>query len=210
LLDQNNKGVAGGVAIAATGGNWWHDPFAGQTDSNGKLWVSGLGGFTKIKMTIHQSGQEQSLAQLISSNYTWHTVPLVIELRDDQNNLLSGAGSLYSPTGGLVEQGGGYWYTHGYTGTSGQLTVPVFGGQNFKFKMTWEANSQILENQAIPAGGGTIIFQTGKVTFQTYKQLSLGTWIGFPAGTYQFLPGTYNLKGGGSFTVAAGGTITVP
>ena len=210
LLDQNGNGVPGGKARPACGGSW-KGTLPGQTDSNGKLWASPPACFTKIKMTVNQSSQEQSLTELESSNYTWYTVPLVIELRDDQNNLLSGAGSLYSPGGGRVDQGGGTWVHHGYTDDAapyGQYTVQVFGGQSFKFRMGWEKNSQTIV-QFIPAAGGTITFQTGKVIFETAKSLSLGSWVPFPAGTYQFLPGTYNYSGG-SFTVTAGGTVTVP
>jgi hypothetical protein len=208
LLDQNGKGVPGGVATPAYGGSWGSQ-LPGQTDSNGKLYASLPSGYTKIKMTINQSGQEQTLAQLNASNYTWYTVPIVIELRDNEGKLLPGSGSLYSPEGGKVEQGGSYWYTHGYTGDSGQFTVQVFGGQNFKFRMTWEKKSQEI-TQYIPPEGGIITFQTGKVTLLTGKSLSLGSWVYFPAGTYQFLPGTYNIQGGGSFTVTAGGEVTVP
>jgi hypothetical protein len=208
LLDQNGNGVPGGVAQPAYGGTWGA-VIPGQTDNNGKLYASLPSGYTKIKMTINQSSQEQTSDQLSASNYTWRTVPIVIELRDDQGNLLPGTGSKYSPQGGLVEQGGGYWYTHGYTGNSGQLTVQVFGGGTFKFRMTWEKKSQEI-SQYIPPEGGTITFQTGKVTFLTDKYLSLGSWVYFPAGTYQFLPGTYLIQGDGSFTVVAGGQVTVP
>ena len=209
-LASPNNGVPGGKAKPACGGTW-KGTLAGQTDSNGKLWASPPACFTKIKMTVNQSSQEQSLAQLDASNYTWYTVPIVIELRDDQYKLLTGASAYYSTSGGRVDQGGSTWVHHGYTDDAlpnGQYTVQVFGGQNFVFRMGWEENSKQI-NQFIPVVGGTITFQTGKVILQTAKSLSLGSWVSFPAGTYQFLPGKYNYSGG-SFTVTAGGTTTVP
>lgn len=208
LLDNGNHGVAGGQATPACGGTW-KPTLPGQTDSNGKLWASPPACFTKINMAINQSRQDQSLAQLAVSNYTWYTDPILIELRDDVGNLLPGAGSLYSPLGGKVDQGGGTWVDQGYTGNSGQVTVQVFGGSSFKFRMGWEKNSQTI-NQSIPVGGGTITFQTGKVILQTAKSLSLGSWVNFPAGTYQFLPGTYHPSVGPDFVVTAGGTTIVP
>lgn len=214
LLDQSNNGVAGGKAQPAYGGSWGSE-LPGQTDSNGELYTCELmPDYTKIKMTINQSGQEQTLAQLLDSDYTWYTVPIVIELRDDQYNLITD-----SPGGGNVDQGGGMWIHHGYTGDAlpyGQYTVQVFGGSTFRFRVGYNHTSQT-KDQSIPTTGGTITFQTGKVTINCAGTVQLalgGSWYSYPSGTVlQLLPGTYNYKGScgtGTITVAGGGQATVP
>jgi len=206
LLDQDGNGVPGGTATPACGGSW-KDTLPGQTGADGKLWGSPPACFTKIAMAVNQGSHEQTLAQLADSNYTWYTVPLVIELRDHQNALITDSSS-----GGMVRQGGGYWYTHGYTGDSlpyGQLTVQLFPrSAAYKFEMSYNHASQTKYPTVL--GATTLTFQTGKVILETAKSLSLGgSWVPFPVGTYQFLPGTYNYSGG-SFTVTVGGTVTVP
>jgi hypothetical protein len=211
LLDSSDNGVPGGKAQPACGGTW-QAVLPGETDSNGMLWAEPPVCFTKIGMTINQSSQQQLLAELEASNYTWYTDPLVIELRDDQGALLTGASAYYSTGGGLVEQGGGTWVTHGYTDDAlplGQYTLQVFGGQSFRIRMGWENRTQQID-QVIPVGGGTITFQTGKVILQTAKTLNLSGWKSLPAGTYQFLPGTITIQGGGSIIVTAGATVIVP
>jgi len=207
LLDQNGNGVAGGKAKPACGGSW-KSQLSGQTDNDGKLWVYDMPAcFTKIKMGVNGGGVEQSVAQLQASKYTWYTVPLVVELRDDGNALITD-----SPGGGKVDQSAGTWVPHGYTGDAtpyGEVTVQVFPNKSYTFRMGYNHKSQT-KTQLIGSVGGTMTFQTGKVIFQTAKSLSMGSWVSFPAGTYQFLPGTYTMKGGSTFIVTAGGTVTVP
>ena len=53
---------------------------------------------------MNQGSVEKLKSQLETDKYTWWTVPAVIELRDDQNNLITD-----SPGGGKVDQGGGGW-----------------------------------------------------------------------------------------------------
>jgi len=211
LLDQNNNGVAGGKARPAYGGSWG-TTYSGHTDAKGRLFICDSKQFTKINMTVNQGGQDQSVAQLQASKYTWHTVPLLIELRNDQNNLIK------TVSGGRVDQGGGYWYHHGYTGDAaplGQYTVQVFGAKTYKFSMGYNHTSKTV-SQFIPAAGGTITFQTGKVTVTCAGniQLSLGgSWYTYVPGTVlQLLPGTYKYKGAcgtGTITVTAGGSFTI-
>jgi hypothetical protein len=214
LLDQYGNGVAGGKAQPAYGGSWGPE-LSGQTGSNGELYTCELvAGYTKIKMAINQSSEEQTPEQLIASDYTWYTVPIIVELRDYQNNLITD-----NPGGGSVDQGGGAWVHLGYTGDAspyGQYIVQVFGNRTFKFRMGYNHTSQVID-QFIPSTGGTITFQTGRVTINCAGTVQLalgGSWYSYPSGTVlQLLPGTYNFRGAcgtGSITVTAGSQGTIP
>jgi len=215
LLDQNGNGVPGGKAKPAYGGSWG-STLSGQTGNDGKLCTTELApGFTKIRMSINNGSQDQTLAQLQASKYTWYTVPAVIELRDDQNNLITD-----SPGGGKVDQGGPKWISHGYTGDAlpyGKVTVQVFGGGNYKWRMGYNHTSQT-KWQVIPSpAGGTVTFRTGKVTVTCGGTIQIalgGSWYPYASGTVlQLLPGTYNYKGAcgtGTVTVTAGGQATIP
>ena len=211
LLDQNNNGVAGGKAGPAYGGSWG-TTYSGQTDANGRLFICDTRQFTKIKMTVNQGGQEQTLAQLAASNYTWDTVPLLIELRDNLNQLIT------TVPGGTVRQGGGYWYTHGHTGDAsphGKFTVQVFPNKTYKFAMNYNHTSQT-KYPVVGATGATVTFQTGKVTVNCTGniQLAFGSWHTYtPDTVLQLLPGTYRYQGAcgnGTITVTAGGSFTIP
>jgi len=214
LLDQDGNGVPGGKVKPAYGGSWG-STLSGQTDNDGKLCTTELApGFSKILMTVNQGSQEQSLVQLAASNYTWHTVPLTIELRDDQNALITD-----SPGGGMVRQGGGYWYPHGYTGDSlpyGQLTVQLFPrSADYKFEMSYNHTSQTKYPTVL--GATTLTFQTGKVTINCAAgtvKLAHGGWHSYSGYTVlQLLPGTYKYGGAcgnGTIPVTAGEQVTIP
>ena len=110
-------------------------------------------------------------------------------------------------------------HAHGHTGDAtsyGQLTVQVFGGKSYKFRMGYNHTSQT-NWFAIGSSGGTATFQTGKVTINCAGTVSLalgGSWHSYASGTVlQFLPETYDYSGAcgsGSITVTAGGSVTIP
>ncbi len=212
LLDHDSNGLAGGKVKWADGS--WHS-VPGQTDNNGQItFTISNPNYNKIAMTYNQGTIAQNRDQLETSNYTWYTVPLTIELSDDQNALITD-----SPGGGMVRQGGGYWYTHGYTGDSlpyGQLTVQLFPrSAAYKFAMSYNHTSQTKSPTVL--GATTLTFQTGKVTINCVAgtvKLAHGGWHSYSGYTVlQLLPGTYKYSGAcgsGTITVTAGGTVTVP
>ena len=77
----------------------------------------------------NQGGQEQTLAQLIASNYTWKTEVLRIWLKDH-------AGSPITDGKAVLRQGGSYWYTWGNLSSSGYKDVQLFPG-SYRFEMTY-------------------------------------------------------------------------
>jgi len=182
LLDHNGNGLAGGKARWADGS--WHS-IPGQTDANGHLWFTVSNpNFGKIAMTYNQGTIQQNRSQLNASNYTWQTALLRIELRDHANNLIK------ETPGGRVDQGGGYWYHHGYTGSSGYVDVELFPRSSaYKFRMTYNYISQT-KYPIISSGMNTLVFQTGRLTlhFSGNIVFAAGAWRTFKKPSMEFLP----------------------
>jgi hypothetical protein len=201
LLDENRSGVPGGKATPAYGGSWG-TTLPGVTDSNGILFAEIPLGYTKIKMIVNQGGQEQTLAQLTASNYTWKTEVLRIWLNDH-------SGSPITDGAAILDQGGGYWYNWGNLNTSGYRDIQLFPG-SYKFKMTYNYTSQELF-PAVSTGPGiqSFYFQTGQVVGPCITQYSTGAWRTFTDGM-ELMPGTYTFwYPSQSGTVNAGGVTTL-
>jgi hypothetical protein len=210
VLDENGNGVAGGKATPAYGGSWG-STLPGETDSNGHLLADVPPGFTKIKMEVNQGGEEQLLAQLNASNYTWYTEILRIWLNDH-------SGSPITDGAAMLDQGGGYWYSWGNLNTSGYKDIQLFPRANaYKFKMTYNYTSQILDNSTTPLGPVVIAgagiqnyyFQTGQVLGSCITQYSTGAWRTFTNGM-ELMPGSYTFRSPSQTgVVTAGGTTNL-
>ncbi len=91
-----------------------------------------------------------------------------------------------------VDQGGGSWIHHGYTDGSGELDLQLFGGTNYKFKVSGDvvSNSSKTTWFAVP---GPIEFQTGYVVSggTAIKAAIGGRWITYSSPGMHILPGTY-------------------
>ncbi len=169
VIDETGKGVAGGVATPAYGGGWGSQ-LPGVTDANGNLFTEITPGYTKIKMAVNQGGQEQTLAQLIASNYTWKTEVLRIWLKDH-------AGSPITDGKAVLRQGGSYWYTWGNLSSSGYKDVQLFPG-SYRFEMTYNYTSQIANSVPVSSGPGiqSFDFQTGQVIGPCITEYAAGSW----------------------------------
>jgi hypothetical protein len=200
LLDASGKGLAGGVAKPAIGGGWQPD-LPGTTDANGQLWYAGdLGVFTKIKMTINQSSQEQLKAALLANGYKWQTATATINVKHWDGTGFAGI---------VIDQGGGHWVGGiATTDASGVAKVPMFAGSSGKFRANWNKTAQEI-TQGIPS---TFVFQTGQVhsTGGATTTWATGTWNTFVQdmeifpGSYRFGPPTL------WYTIYAGVVNNVP
>lgn len=178
LLDEDGDGVAGGKATPATGGSW-NATVAGETDANGHLFAALPSGFTKIRMAVNQTSQQQMKAQLEANSYTWQTGTATINVIDHAGAALAGV---------VIDQGGGFWDTNkATTDASGAATIPMFAG-SAKFRANWNKTSQTI-TQAVPS---TFQFQTGSVhdTSGTCIKWATGSWNTFIQDMEVF-PGSY-------------------
>jgi hypothetical protein len=204
LLDHEGNGLAGGVAKWADGS--WH-AIPGQTDADGHLWFEiSNPNFGKIAMSYHQGAIEQNRAELDASNYTWQTAEALIELRDHNGNPITDGG-------GLLEQGGGHWETHGNTDANGQVSVEVFPGSSYKFKMSYNHTAKT-DSFPISAPSTLVVFQTEQAEVTLSKGCSGdphdGGVVTYSAGGWQdfgttgddgpgrvvkeLFPGTYSIR----------------
>jgi hypothetical protein len=201
VLDENGNGVAGGKATPAYGGSWG-TTLTGATDANGVLFADILPGFTKIRMAVNQGSQEQTVAQLNASNYTWYTEILRIWLKDH-------TGAAITDGTGVLDQGGGSWYNWGNFNTSGYRDIQLFPA-SYKFKATYNYTSQELY-PVVTSGAGIqdFDFQTGQVWGSCISNYSAGAWRTFTDGM-ELMPGTYTFKSPSqSGTITAGGVTTL-
>lgn len=195
-------------------GGTWGPTTSFQTDAQGQTWFSidcpaDKAWDGKLTMTLNQTSIEQNATELGLTNYTWQAAKVIGKLIDHQGNPLAG---------GVLAQGGGYWYTHGTTDGSGQVafhTFPIASG-TIKVRMTF-GNVSEEKFPAVIAGTNTVIWQTGQVTISCPSSVQIaqgGTWFNYNSGQkVELLPRTYNYKGGcgtGTVTVTAGGTHTIP
>jgi len=201
VLDENGNGVAGGTATPANGGVWL-PAFPGTTDANGNLFALLPASFTKIRMEVNQGSQEQTLAQLNTSNYTWYTEILRIWLKNH-------TGAAITDGNGLLEQGGGFWYNWGNFNASGYRDIQLFARPGaYTFKTTYNYTSQV-KNPVVNAGAGiqNYDFQTGQVYGNCITQYSTGAWRTFTDGM-ELLPGTYLFRYPSSPGTIVAGEIT--
>ncbi|MCW5884351.1 MAG: T9SS type A sorting domain-containing protein [Candidatus Kapabacteria bacterium] len=198
LLDHTGAGLAGAtVNIKPAKGGSWLTAFNATTDANGQILFNIDPGFTKISLSYNQGGIEQNLSQLAASNYTWQTALLRIKLTDCNGNYI-----LESP-GGKVDQGGGTWVHHGYTGTNGYYDVQLFPRDNaYKFRMT--LNDRSMEKfPVVSAGTNELLYEAVNVTLNypgSIVFVPAGGWKTFDKPSMWLLPGNYQFKFDGIVT----------
>jgi Tol biopolymer transport system component len=180
LLDAEGRGLAGGTAVPAVGGTW-KPQIPGATDANGKLLLNvDYTGITKIKMTVNQSSQEKTMAELAANNYTWQTSKATINVKHWDGTPFAGVS---------IDQGGGFWDVNkATTDATGTATVPMFTGATGKFKANYNFTSQtITQSIATP-----FVFQTGRVhsDSSTCTRWATGSWNTFTQDMEVF-PGSY-------------------
>jgi hypothetical protein len=174
------------VATPACGGSW-KPSLAGSTNADGYLYADVPSCFTKIKMTVNQTSQEQTTSQLSSSNYTYTTEILRVKLVEH-------VGGAITDETGKLEQGGGFWYNWGYYNASGYRDIPVFASNNVKFRTTYHSTSEE-KTTTVSSGAGyqELVFQTGQVHGSCISDYASGSWHTFFDGI-ELMPGTYNFR----------------
>ena len=165
-------------------GGSWAPITSFQTDANGQVAIDiGCDNWdNKVTITLNQTSKEQDV-----------TVNPVFQAAKVNTNLKSCTGPITDDPGGLVNQGGGYWYNQGNTGTTGSVSFYTFPG-NIKLKMTYNHNSQTVF-PAVAAGVNEVDFQTTSVTLDYPGDIRSnigGSWWYFNKPTMNLLPGNYN------------------
>lgn len=157
VIDENDNGVEGATAEPACGGSW-QGVLPGTTDANGFLFAYLPSCYTKIRVRANQTSEQQTVSQLNSSNFTYTTEIVRV-------NLLDHSGNPITDEEGELEQGGGSWYDWGSFNSSGYLDIQVFSGSNVKFKAHYNCTSDQKSGIAVASGAGIqeIDFQTGQV-----------------------------------------------
>ncbi len=175
------------------GGSW--APWTSfQTDANGQVFYnidcstvgSGNGNWDgKITMTLNQTTLEQDVS--VNSTFQAARVNVNLETCDPTKPL----------PGGVVAQGGGYWYTHGTTDATGTVSFYAFPGNNVKVRMNYNYKSVTQNSVAVALPTTEIDFITTTVNFLysgTIK-MKVGGWpvITTPI---ELLPGNYGFRFG--------------
>lgn len=179
LIDAQGDGLAGGVAQPALGGSW-KPVIPGETDANGYLTFAVDYTPTKIRMTVNQSSQQQTAAEMSATNCTWQTSEAVIYCNDSAGGPLAGV---------VIDQGGGHWDTNkAVTGPSGVVTIPIFAGASPKFRANYGGTSQTITQSIVTP----FVFQTGAVHSDSGScvKWANGSWKTFVQ-DMEIFPGSY-------------------
>jgi flagellar hook assembly protein FlgD len=197
LVDHNGNGLAGG-SVSVYSGGWSLN--IGTTDSNGNYVFSApTSSGLSIGMTYQGMYNQQSLAQLTASHFTFQTVLTTLKLIDADGNGLSGGSALENA-----------YYPLGTTDGSGIITAELLPG-NYTFAMVYNGTRQnIVQNNGT---NPVVTFQTGRVTlyYSGAASFSNSQFYPFTKPSMEFLPGTISIDVGGSagqcqplLTIAAG------
>lgn len=169
------------------GGTWGPETSA-KTDALGRIFYNIHSGCTKWDKKITVTLNQTSLEQDVTVNSTFQAAKVNMNL-----NTCNPANPL---SGGVAQQGGGYWYTHGTTDATGTVTFYTFPG-SLRVRMNYNYGSNTLNNVPITAGVNNIDFTTTTVNFQNSStiKIQVGGWptITMPI---ELLPGTYGFRFG--------------
>ncbi len=198
LVDHTGAGLAGGTIGYYTGG--WHS-HAGVTDADGNLVFSVPStSYLSIAMYYNDTRNQQSLAQLNASNFTFQTALAVVKLNDaDGNPLDTGSVSYYGQTG---------WHSIGST-SGGKVSLEMLPG-SWSFAMNYNHTRQQKDHVAIASPSTDVVFQTGRLTVHYSGAMSWNNsqFYPFSPSTLEFLPGSIQLNPAGCQTgwipIAAG------
>jgi hypothetical protein len=168
-------------------GGSWAPTVSFQTDENGQAWVTIDPSYLttwdkKVTVTLNQTTKEQDMR--VSSVFQAARVDV---------NLKSSTGPISEATGGSVDQGGGFWYHHGNTATSGTVSFYAFPG-TVKVRMSYNHNTQTLF-PVVTAGTNEVDFLATAVTLiwpGDIKSNKGGSWWYFTKPTMYLLPGDYS------------------
>jgi hypothetical protein len=184
VIDELGNGVEGSTFTPACGGSWYTE-LAGATDADGELFAEIPACMTKIRANVGNSSQQQTLAQLNGSGFTYTTEVLRIILKDH-------VGSAITDQTGSLKQGGGTWIGLGNFNTSGYVDVQTFPTASGKYAATYNFTSQEKAGIGVTGGAGIqeLDFQTGQVNSACgHTQYQGAGWSTFTSGM-ELMPGT--------------------
>lgn len=166
------------------GGSWGPET-SFQTDANGYAFYNiscpNNNWDNKITMTLNQTSLEQNVAV----NSTFQAAKVNVNLNTCEPKPL---------TGGVVAQGGGFWYTHGQTDANGTKSFYAFPGNNVKVRMSYNYCNQTINSTAVTSPTTEIDFVTTTVNLAPGPvKLGVSGWPTIPM-PYEMLPGTYNFR----------------
>ena len=183
------------------GGSWaaWTNF---QTDANGQVFYNincaNNNWDNKITMVLNQKSLEQDV-----------TVNSIFQAAKVNVNLTTCNGLITDAPGGTVKQGGGYWYTHGTTASTGIVSLYTFPTNSLKLRMNYNHGTQT-KYPVITAGTNEVDFTTTALTLNNpngdIKSNKGGSWWTFAQPTMNLLPGVYNFK----FETGSGWTSLYP
>jgi hypothetical protein len=201
VLDENVNGVPGGKATPACGGSW-QPTVPGATDATGVLFADIPACTTKIRMQVGNSSQEQTNAQLDTSNYTWQTEILRVYLKDHAANPIA-------DQAGSLAQGGGTWIELGNFNASGYVDVQTFPVASARYKATYNCTSETKDGIPVTAGAGIqeLDFQTGQVFGACITQYQGCGWSAFVDGM-ELMPGTRTYRYPAQTVAITAGSVT--
>jgi hypothetical protein len=196
-INENNDPVEGMSFQPACGGSWL-TAVIGQTNVNGYLLTELPSCLTKLQANISSTSQEQTLAQLGASNYTFTTQVLRV-------NLINHEGNPITDELGTIQRGGG-WPTVGTFNSSGYIDVNTFPVNSISYRATYRFHTETKSfNISSGAGIQNVFFQTGKVVSMCgHTQISASGWRSFENGG-EYLPGNRTFRNPSTtITVQAG------
>ncbi|MGB6894689.1 MAG: hypothetical protein WBF37_01935 [Dehalococcoidia bacterium] len=164
-------------------GGSWVPTTSFQTDASGQVAYSiGCANWdNKITIILNQTSKEQD----VTTNSDFQAAKVNAKLK-------SCTGLITDVPGASVDQGGGYWYDHGSTGSTGTVTFYTFPS-NIKLRMNYNHNSQTVY-PTIVAGINEVDFQTTKLTINyvgDVKSNKSSSWWTFSKPSMNLLPDDY-------------------
>jgi hypothetical protein len=166
-------------------GGTWGPENSFETDESGQLYYiidcPDNNWDNKITVTLNQTSIEQDV-----------TINPIFQAAKVNVNLKYCAGDALSD--GTVSQGGGYWFTHGSTGSIGTVSFYAFPGKNIKVKMSYNYGNNTIDATTVTAPVTDIDFTTTTVNLAPGPvQIGVSGWptVTMPM---QMLPGTYNFR----------------
>ncbi len=155
-------------------GGSWANSGTFETDANGFAFLTTSCAANnwdgKITVTVNQTSKEQDVT--VNSVFQLSKVNVTLNSCDPSTPI----------AGGIVDQGGGYWYNHGTTDASGTVSFYAFAGNNVKVRMGYNYNS---------------------------SETRTGVPVEFPVTNIDYTTTTLNIRSGGEVKIANGSWFTV-
>ena len=201
LVDEIGVPLANfeGTYRSRCGGSWAYNNKSFTTDANGFAFLNTTCAANnwdgKITLTVNQTSREQDVA--VNSVFQLSRVDVNLNTCNPTTPL----------TGGVVDQGGGFWFNQGTTDAGGTVSFYAFDGNNVKVRMKYNVKgSQTQSGVPVTFPVTNIDFTTTTVTlnYPGTIQINAGGWPVITS-PIELLPGNYIFRLDGNQT----GSITI-